>query len=168
MKNLVFLLLLIVASLSACKTEENIALSGKADFSELSTDNAYEVEVLEGVAKLIPYKGGIVLTLQGKNEKGDHSFVLQSKTPLLEKEKILGEGKVYWRIPKERAQMYRKYMPNNSLLTLSGCNIIYFEGKEQLSLQVVGVEPGPAIALKQNYEGYGLAHYTRIVNTNDL
>jgi len=167
MKNFVFLLLLILSSLSACKTEENILLSEKVDFSELNVDNTYEVGSLEGFAKLTPYNGGVVLTLQGKKENGNHSFVLQSETPLLEKEKILGEGKVYWRIPKERAQMYRKAMPHTHL-TFTGCNVIYFEGKEQLSLQVTGVEPGPAIALEQNYEGYGLAHYTRVVNVSDL
>lgn len=168
MKNLFSLsIILFLLSLNACKIEENLTAPERADFPILSMDEKYDLETLEGFAKLIPYKGGVVLTLQGDKEDGDHSFVLQSKTSLLEKEKILGEGKVYWIISKERAQMYEAYMPHSSTpLKLMSNKVIYFEGKEQLSLQISDAEP--VIKLLQSYEGYGLAYYPRIVDAGNL
>ncbi|MDX1942653.1 MAG: hypothetical protein SFU99_18960 [Saprospiraceae bacterium] len=153
MKNYV-LSLLLLAGLLSCKTEEKLNLTERFDFSKFDKNDEYTV--FEGFARLVPYKEGVVLLLETDNSGKGKSFVLQSETPLLDQEKILGRGKVYYRYN------YEKFIWRTQA--------IYFDGDEQLSLTTYPLDPKlPApIEIKNVYKGYGLATYHRVVDINTL
>ncbi|MDX1942654.1 MAG: hypothetical protein SFU99_18965 [Saprospiraceae bacterium] len=138
-KSSYFLLWLI--TLLSCNLKEDLNFTEKVDLSDLNSKSEYFI--LQGFAKLVPSKLGIVLFVENNNKQESKTFLLQSTMPLLKEEKTLGQGKIYYR-----------------------GDLLYFDGNEQLSLFLSDITL--PIKLKNSYTGFGLVQFNQLVDINYL
>ncbi|MDX1942656.1 MAG: hypothetical protein SFU99_18975 [Saprospiraceae bacterium] len=135
------MILLLIAGVTSYNLEKDLSSITRVDFSKLNSNDEYQV--YEGFARLVPTQKAIVLYLEGKNDQGDKTFRLQTKSSSLYKEKILGKGKAYFR-----------------------GDLLYFDGNEQFNLYLSDVTP--PIKLKNSYTGFGLAAFNKFIDFKNL
>ncbi|MDX1942655.1 MAG: hypothetical protein SFU99_18970 [Saprospiraceae bacterium] len=140
MKILLYTYVLVTLLISiSCNLNEDLKFTKQIDLSELNSKPEYTV--FQGSVRLMPSKMGLILFIEGNTEQENKTFLLQTKVSLLNKERVLGQGKIYYQE-----------------------NLLYFDGVEQFSLYLSDVNL--PIKLKQAYSGFGLARYNQLIDVN--